>query len=126
MFDGTESRSTLVSFFCRANYSLNDTYLLSGSLLTDGSSRFGPDSRWGVFPAVSAAWVMTRNVFKESSWLDELKLRGSWGSPAISPPILSLSGTAGTSNYGGTPGLANSLSNPALKWESTQQVDIGV
>ena len=59
VFDGTESRSTLVSFFGRANYSLNDTYLLSGSLRTDGSSRFGPDSRWGVFPAVSGAWVMT-------------------------------------------------------------------
>jgi TonB-linked SusC/RagA family outer membrane protein len=129
VFDGTESRSTLVSFFGRANYSLNDTYLLSGSLRTDGSSRFGPDSRWGVFPAVSAAWVMTRESFlKGSSWLDELKLRGSWGLTGNQPSDLyPYQGTAGTSNYGGTPGLANSsLSNPDLKWESTEQIDIGV
>ena len=128
VFDGTESRSTLVSFFGRANYSLNDTYLLSGSLRTDGSSRFGPDSRWGVFPAVSGAWVMTKDLFKGSNWLDELKLRGSWGLTGNQPSDLyPYQGTAGTSNYGGTPGLANSsLSNPALKWESTEQVDLGV
>ena len=69
-FDGTQSENNLVSFFTRADYTLNKKYTFGGSLRTDGSSRFGPNDRWGVFPAVSASWLLS-----EESWRQGRVLR---------------------------------------------------
>ena len=69
----------LVSFFGRLNYTLLDKYLLTATLRDDGSSRFSKDNRWGLFPAVAAAWKMTEESFiGKSDFLNELKLRLSW------------------------------------------------
>jgi TonB-linked SusC/RagA family outer membrane protein len=127
--DGSRSESNLLSFFGRANFGLSGKYLFGASLRTDGSSKFGKNDRWGVFPAVSAAWVLSEESFMANNRIfDDLKLRASYGrtgNQAISDfPSLGLFGSA---NYGDVPGLAPSnLANPDLRWETTKQFDIGV
>ena len=72
--------SYLHSFLSQAEYDYKEKYFLTGTLRRDGSSVFGPESRFGWFPAVGAAWRMTEeNFMMDSKWLTELKLRGSWG-----------------------------------------------
>jgi TonB-linked SusC/RagA family outer membrane protein len=71
--------SYLQSFISQANYDYKEKYFVSGTLRRDGSSVFGPDSRFGWFPAIAAAWRVTEENFVHSKWLTELKLRGSWG-----------------------------------------------
>src|SRR2546421_1895827 len=76
----TETEFSFVSYFAKANYKLKDRYLLSASFRVDGSSRFGKDNRYGVFPAASAGWIMTEEDFlKNSNTISFLKLRGSYG-----------------------------------------------
>lgn len=70
----------LVSFFGRLNYTFNNKYLLTFTLRNDGSSRFSPDNRWGLFPSVAAAWrIMDEPWMKSADKLSELKLRLGWG-----------------------------------------------
>jgi len=73
-----KTQNTLVSFYGRANYSLNDKYLLTFTLRNDGSSRFSPENRWGVFPSAAAAWKISEE-FKDSEVISDLKLRLGWG-----------------------------------------------
>ncbi|MBE7173964.1 MAG: TonB-dependent receptor [Williamsia sp.] len=78
----TSTRSTegLWSQFGRLDYSFNDRYLISGTLRRDGSSKFAPSYRYGVFPAVTAAWRISEEAFlKNITWLRDLKIRGGWG-----------------------------------------------
>ncbi len=78
----TSTRSTegLWSQFGRIDYSYNDKYLLSGTVRRDGSSKFAPTHRYGVFPAVTAAWRLSEeNFMKSITWLRDLKIRGGWG-----------------------------------------------
>ncbi len=78
----TESASNvrLVSYFGRVNYAYNDKYLLTATVRKDGSSRFHKDVRWGTFPSFSLGWRISEEAFmSDVSWLDMLKLRGSWG-----------------------------------------------
>jgi TonB-dependent starch-binding outer membrane protein SusC len=71
--------SRLASFFGRANYTIHDRYMLTLSVRRDGSSRFGPDNRWGTFPAAAVAWRVTDEPFLNVDALSDLKLRLSWG-----------------------------------------------
>ncbi|MFI5214014.1 MAG: SusC/RagA family TonB-linked outer membrane protein, partial [Gemmatimonadales bacterium] len=72
--------SKLISFYGRANYNLNDRYLVALSLRHDGSSRFGPHNAWGTFPSVAVAWRLSQEPFMQSmSSISDLKLRASWG-----------------------------------------------
>jgi TonB-dependent starch-binding outer membrane protein SusC len=74
------SASYLNSFFSQAEYAYQEKYFLTGTVRRDGSSVFGPESRYGWFPAVGAAWRMTEeNFLNRSKWLTDLKLRASWG-----------------------------------------------
>jgi TonB-linked SusC/RagA family outer membrane protein len=127
-FDGTESENNLVSFFARADYTLGGKYSFGGSLRTDGSSRFGPNDRWGVFPAVSASWLLSEEPFLRGRFFDFLKLRTSFGltgNQAINN--YPFQGLVGSANYGDEPGIApDNLPNPDLKWESTEQFNVGV
>jgi len=120
---------TFLSYFFRANYALADKYLATISVRSDGSSRFGPNNRYGWFPAASAGWVLSEEKFlKNVNFLNFLKLRASWG----------LTGNAeigegnflplyGVSNYPGLPGFVPSqLGNADLRWEKTAQTDIGL
>jgi TonB-linked SusC/RagA family outer membrane protein len=126
--DQTNSRNNLISFFARGSYTLDRKYILGAGIRTDGSSRFGDNNRWGTFPSVSAAWVISEEPFLKGRFFDFLKLRGSYGltgNQAIDDyPFQALIDDA---NYGDTPGAAPfTLGNPDLKWESTKQFDVGV
>jgi hypothetical protein len=71
---------TFYSLFARANYTFNDRYILTGVVRRDGSSRFGANNRYGVFPAFSAAWRISSEEFMKSiPFITELKLRGGYG-----------------------------------------------
>lgn len=128
-FDGGATENTLVSYFARANYTLLDRYLLSASLRTDGSSRFGSNNRYGKFYAISGAWTLT-----DESWMGflsdraSLKLRASYGTTGNQGVSDFASRTLATAQaYNGVTGLAGSqLGNPGLKWEQTGETDIGM
>jgi TonB-linked SusC/RagA family outer membrane protein len=126
--DATNSRSNLVSFFARGNYTLDRKYSLGVSLRTDGSSRFGPNDRWGFFPAVSAGWLLSEEPFMQGKFFDYFKLRASYGltgNQAISD--YPFQGLFGSANYGDVPGTyPSNLANPDLKWETTKQLDLGL
>jgi TonB-linked SusC/RagA family outer membrane protein len=124
----TLNEESFISFFARANYKFKDKYLLSLSGRSDGSSKFGPNNRYGFFPAASAGWILSQENFLSSKKaVSFLKFRASYG----------FTGNAGIPNYsyqaqysgvvyGGTPGLAPSqIPNPDLKWERTAQFDVG-
>ncbi len=123
------SKYTFLSYFLRGNYSFADKYLATLSIRSDGSSRFGPNNRYGWFPAASAGWVLSEEKFlKNVSFLNFLKLRGSWGLTGNAEigegnflPLYTVS------NYPGLPGFVPSqLGNADLKWEKTAQTDIGL
>lgn len=126
----TESNSSFLSYFARANYKFKNRYLLSLSGRIDGSSVFGSESRYGFFPAVSAGWIVTEESFLEnSSFLSFLKLRGSWGLTGNADGFGDFAplGLWGGASYNGTGGLVpTQLANPNLKWEKSDQVDIGI
>ncbi|HET7564683.1 MAG TPA: TonB-dependent receptor [Gemmatimonadaceae bacterium] len=128
-YDGISADHNLESFFARANYSYKDRYLLSASLRTDGSSRFGANNRWGVFPAVSAGWVISEEPFMGDFGrrLGTFKLRASYGVTGNqSIPNYASFGTFTSANYGTTAGIApGNFANPDLKWESTKEFDAG-
>ena len=121
---------SIVSYFARANYGFLNKYLISLSARVDGDSRFGKDERYGFFPAGSVGWVISEEPFmKDQRFLSFLKLRGSFGITGNTPntnfPSLGL--WDGESGYANLPGIAPSQSpNSGLKWETTQQIDIGL
>jgi TonB-linked SusC/RagA family outer membrane protein len=129
-YDGQATSNNLVSFFGRANWSLRDRYLVSASLRADGSSRFGTENRYGVFPAVSLAWTVSEEGFAAGlARVASLKLRGSYGTTGNQGigDFASRTLASGTSAYGGAAGLAGSqFGNPNLKWEQTAETDVGV
>lgn len=130
--DGSSSETNFrfVSYFLRANYKLKDRYLLGLSIRQDGSSRFGINSRYGVFPAASVGWVMTEESFmKQIPMISFLKLRASYGITGNAEigdfPQLGLAN--GDAGYVGSPGQRPAqLANPDLKWETTRQFDFGI
>jgi TonB-linked SusC/RagA family outer membrane protein len=127
-FDGTEDASNLISFFARAGYTFDDKYSFGGSIRTDGSSKFGPDTRWATFPAVTASWLISEESGIKDGFFDFLKLRASFGvtgNQAITQ--YPWQGLTSSANYGSTPGISPSnLANPGLKWETTKQVNFGL
>ncbi len=136
---GGFSEETFESVFGRINYDYNDKYLFMVSLRRDGSSKFAPGNRYGVFPAISAAWRVTGESFaKDINWLDELKIRTSYGisgNDQIGPYSwqgkLSYGGTYVYGPAGQTTGAAiianpSSLENPKLKWETNEQYNLGI
>lgn len=128
-YDGSATESALVSFFSRANYSLLGRYIFSGSIRSDGSSRFGRDNRYGFFPALSAAWVLSEEEFAQGlPSVTNLKLRASYGRTGNEDiGDFQSRGAATTTTYNGLPGIAaSSLGNPDLRWETTSGVDVGV
>ena len=141
---------TLVSFFGKANYTYADRYLASFTIRRDGSSRFGRNNRYGTFPSVSAGWRISEESFmKGLEWLDNLKLRASWGQTGNQEISNIARYTLYESNYGeagfggqsfgtsydiaGTNGgqtlpsgfKRNQLGNDNLKWETTTQTNVG-
>ncbi len=127
--NSTDDRYNFLSYFLRTNYTFNDKYLFSASLRDDGSSRFGPNNRYGLFPAVSAGWVLSdENFLQNSKVLSFLKLRASWGITGNAEiGNSSYFNLYSVSNYPDLPGyIPAQLPNPDLKWEKTAQTDVGV
>lgn len=126
----TETNFRFVSYFLRANYKFKDRYLLGVSVRRDGSSRFGANSRHGIFPAGSLGWVISDESFmKAVPTISFLKLRTSYGITGNAEignfPQLGLAN--GGASYVGSPGQRpDQLANPDLKWETTRQVDFGL
>lgn len=129
--DGTTTKdeSAIVSYFARANYKLDNKYLLSASARIDGSSRFGKNNRYGLFPAFSAGWILSEENFLSSSKLISfLKLRASFGING-NDQIGNFNhlGLFGAGKYNNVSGLnPTQLPNPDLTWERNVQTDIGV
>jgi len=132
-------RSTLFSYFGKLDYNYKDKYFLSGTIRRDGSSRLGPNDRWGTFPAVSVGWRISDESFMQwASFLEDLKLRGSWGQTGnqrIAPgrTVDQFGGSTGTTFYD-INGTNNSIvqgftrtdvGNADLKWETDTSTDFG-
>ncbi|MEZ2441472.1 SusC/RagA family TonB-linked outer membrane protein [Chitinophaga sp. RCC_12] len=122
-------RYTFLSYFLRANYTFNNKYIASFSIRSDGSSRFGPNNRYGVFPAGSLGWIISEEDFlKENKTLNYLKLRASYGNTGNAEigenRYLTL---LETTAYPFLPGYRPSqMGNSNLKWEKTAQFDVGL
>ncbi|MEQ9441325.1 MAG: TonB-dependent receptor [Cyclobacteriaceae bacterium] len=128
----------LNSYFGRLNYSLFDKYLFNATFRADGSSRFAPNNRWGYFPAASLAWRISEESFMTSvNWLDDLKLRvsyGTVGSDKIDPSLWRQNWTSGgltrySINEQRQPSYvpaSSTIANPDLKWETTITRNIGL
>lgn len=126
------------SYFGRVNYNFRETYLLNATFRADGSSRFAPGNRWGYFPSVSAGWVVTNASFLSGSnnWLDFLKVRASWGQVGnqnvrffnyLAPVTFENTNYIFGPEEGVlTPGAyPNRLANPDVRWETSEQANIG-
>jgi TonB-linked SusC/RagA family outer membrane protein len=124
---------SLVSVFGRMIYSYSGKYLATASLRRDGSSKFGADNKWGLFPAFSLGWVASEEPFlSDVGWLSNLKLRASWGVTGNNQiPDYVYFGSMDVFNTSFGDALAvgygpSSLSNPDLGWEQTRSIDAGV
>ncbi|WP_205461922.1 TonB-dependent receptor [Mangrovibacterium lignilyticum] len=127
-----ETENTLISYFGRVQYNYMSKYLFQASIRRDGSSKFGDNTKWGIFPSLSAGWKIINEPFMADTELfSDLKLRASWG----------LAGNNGVgdydqiarlayANYSNNGSLVNGLvpsnfANPDLSWETSETVDIG-
>lgn len=112
-------------------YGLKNRYFVNAVIRRDGSSRFGNQNRFGTFGSVSAAWLLTEEAFLKDKfeWLDEIKLRGSYGSTGNSQigNFDSRGLFGGGVNYGNDAGIApSSLNNPTLRWERQVNSEVGL
>ena len=149
---GASGSYSLISFFGKANYTYDNRYLVSFTLRHDGSSRFGKNNRFATFPSVSAGWRISQEKFmsEASTWLDDLKLRASWGQTGNQDISPTARYTIYVSNYGvnesggqsygtsydieGTNGghtlqsgfKRNQIGNDDIKWETTTQTNVGL
>ena len=135
---GSENQIGLLSYLGRINYAYKSKYLLSASFRADGSSYFGPDHKWGNFPAVSVGWVASKEKFMSNvDWVNKLTFRASYGVSGnnrifdygfvdlLSSANYSLGSGNGSSVSGQAP-TSTILANPDITWETTNQVNFGM
>lgn len=136
----------LASYFFRFNYNYDERYMLELTVRRDGSSRFGPGHKWATFPAASFGWnISNESWFKDNiDWVNQLKLRASWGKNGNEnigdfryASLMSggqnyyfgrgwdvaTAGFASTMQYGAS---AGALANPTIRWEESEQLDLGL
>lgn len=149
---GSGGSYSLISFFGKANYTYDNRYLFSLTVRHDGSSRFGKNNRFATFPSVSAGWRISQEKWMSgaSSWLDDLKIRASWGQTGNQDISSTARYTIYVSNYGvnesggqsygtsyditGSNGGStlpsgfkrNQIGNDDIKWETTTQTNAGL
>lgn len=129
------TESSLLSWFAKANYELNKTYLFSATFRADGSSRFGRNNRFGYFPSFSAGWIASHEEFWNIGWVNFFKVRASWGQNG-NDRIGDYSFTTVINNgqnytFGPNEIITNGAvaltsANPDLKWETSTQTNIGL
>lgn len=126
---GNKDRATQASLFGRVNYGFDNRYLATFTMRADGSSKFGPENKWGYFPSAALAWRASEESFlKNVSWLSNLKLRLGYGRVG--------NANIGTYQYGsammsyttpmGTGYYLKNIPNPGLKWEASEQFNGGI
>ena len=127
----------LASYFGRVSYNYDERYMVQATLRRDGSSRFGANNKWGYFPSASVGWNIMNEKFmrKTNDWLSNMKLRASWGKNG--------NDNIGDFNYSAYSSLGNNylfgktaqkligskasiMANPDLKWEESEQFDVGL
>lgn len=134
---GPTDKHTLSSYFARASYNYAERYMAEITIRRDGSSRFGANNRYATFPSFSAGWNITNENFMENTrnWLSNLKLRASWGKNGndnignFTYAAWTASGYNGVFGTGETSAVgvqSGQLANPDLKWEESEQTDLGI
>ena len=137
VYGGPYTIHTLSSLFGRLSYNYDEKYMIQATVRRDGSSRFGANNKYGVFPSVSLGWNVTNENFMEDrpEWFDALKVRASWGkngSDNIADfGYTSLTAMGNNILFGKTAtkyigSKAQRLANPDLKWEESEQTNIGL
>jgi TonB-linked SusC/RagA family outer membrane protein len=123
-----ERRRVLFSQGLFLDYNFDGKYIVSGSVRRDGSSRFGPDNKYGYFYSGSAAWNIAREDFMADSFFDDLKLRASYGTAGNqSIGDFNYLDLLGFSTYNGnTTAIPLGTGNPQIQWESQAILDVGV
>ena len=137
--DNNGGHWSYLSYFGRVNYTFNNKYLLTANFRADGSPKFAPGNRWGKFPSVAVGWKMHEEGFmKGISWINQLKLRGSYGitgNDAIADYAYFSSIHSKSSYAFPSQGLAsisyngatiNTASSPVIKWEEVKNLSFGV
>ncbi|SFP03294.1 TonB-linked outer membrane protein, SusC/RagA family [Pseudarcicella hirudinis] len=131
---GFKTRSDLISYFGRFEYNYDDRYLLNGVVRRDGTSRFGFGNQWGSYPSVSGAWKISNEKFFNSSWINDLKVRASYGtlgSSNIGPydyiPLVNTFSTIamGRDQHIESGATQVQLANTNLHWEKLIQQNYG-
>jgi len=130
-----------MSFFARLGWAWKDRYMVNATLRADGSSKFASGNRWGYFPSVSAGWTISEEEFMKStrSWMDFLKIRASWGqvgnanincyqylAPVTTDGTNYNFGTNGGQEGWSTGTYPSRLANEEIKWETSEQVNVGI
>lgn len=140
---------TLASYFGRVDYNYNERYIFQGTVRRDGSSNFGSNNKWAIFPAFSLGWNVTNEEFMKNrpTWFNQLKLRAGWGKNGneriggfLYTSLMSggqnyyfggsyqlgtltkVGENGGQMQYGSSPAR---IANPDVKWEESEQVDLG-
>jgi len=129
------TEETLVSFLGRVNYAYADKYLTSLTFRADASSKFGPENKWGYFPSVSGAWrASEENYLKKYDWLNQLKVRASWGLTGnknipdyvYASKFESVKYQFGSSVVSGIGNTENYIPNEKISWEQTGEYNLGI
>ncbi|MGB0976585.1 MAG: SusC/RagA family TonB-linked outer membrane protein [Prolixibacteraceae bacterium] len=131
-----KTENTMLSYFSRLDYSYKEKYILNASFRMDGSSRFKGANKWGYFPAVSGAWRLVEESFiRDLNVFSNLKLRGGWGSTGNNrvPDYVTFNTLTSTTATGYTYAgnhqagyLVTNMADSNLKWETTQQFNLGL
>lgn len=148
IYGGTDGYNftSLASYFGRIDYNFDERYMVQATVRRDGSSRFGPHNKWAVFPAVSVGWNVLNEPYMETlrpEWFDSFKVRFSWGKNGNENIgnfrytslmdggqnyyfgggyVVSDESKSGTMQYGTSPAA---IPNPNVKWEESEQIDLG-
>lgn len=137
VYGGNNVEHRLSSLFGRISYNYDERYMLQATVRRDGSSRFGTNNKYGTFPSVSLGWNVMNEKFMEKThnWLANLKVRASWGKNGndnIGDFRYTTLTSMGNNVLFGKDAIkfngskSNGLANPDLKWEESEQLDLGI
>lgn len=130
--DESYSANSMLSQLARVQYKYDDRYLATFTVRHDGSSRFGPDSRWGWFPSGGIGWTLSNEKFMKNGWvgrnINHLKLRASYGkSGSQNLGYYDWMTMVGSGKYNESPGIyPNNIGNNGLKWEESYMTDLAL
>ena len=132
-----QPKARLASYFARVSYDFDNRYMIQATVRRDGSSRFGSNNHWATFPSVSVGWNIMNEKFMENSldWLNNFKLRASWGKNGNENignfQYIALTSTNNNAIFGNPGSITigtkpSQLANPDLRWEESNQTDVGL